>query len=71
MSSTDICPDCRGSGLKPERFMSDPQGQEPCESCDGTGKAGDREAAANAAPALTQVALTRMRLELEEHVHGR
>lgn len=34
----DTCPDCRGSGLKPERFMSDPQGQEPCPTCHGTGK---------------------------------
>lgn len=38
-SSTDeTCPDCGGTGLKPERFMSDPQGQEPCPACNGTGK---------------------------------
>lgn len=34
----DTCPDCHGSGLKPERFMSDPEGQEPCPTCHGTGK---------------------------------
>lgn len=33
----DTCPDCHGTGLKPERFMSDPQGQEPCPTCSGTG----------------------------------
>lgn len=31
------CPDCGGSGLKPERAMGDPQGQEPCDTCRGTG----------------------------------
>jgi signal peptide peptidase SppA len=34
----DACPDCNGSGLKPERFMSDPEGQQPCPTCNGTGK---------------------------------
>jgi ClpP class serine protease len=33
------CPDCNGSGLKPERAMGDPQGQEKCETCNGAGKA--------------------------------
>lgn len=32
------CPECNGSGLRPERFMSDPQGQETCPSCAGSGK---------------------------------
>lgn len=32
------CESCNGTGLKPERVMSDPQGQEPCPDCDGTGK---------------------------------
>ena len=34
----DTCPECKGSGLKPERSMGDPQGQEKCEACDGSGK---------------------------------
>jgi signal peptide peptidase SppA len=34
---TSACSACNGSGLKPERFMADPQGQEPCEACHGTG----------------------------------
>jgi len=33
------CPACQGSGLKPERFMSDPQGQETCPECNGSGQA--------------------------------
>jgi capsid assembly protease len=32
------CPTCGGSGLKPERFMSDPQGQEDCDACGGSGR---------------------------------
>lgn len=38
VASADVCPACNGAGLKPERFMSDPQGQEPCPACNGTGK---------------------------------
>lgn len=34
----DTCPDCHGTGLKPERAMGDPEGQEPCPTCQGTGK---------------------------------
>jgi signal peptide peptidase SppA len=34
----DLCPDCHGSGLKPEKFMGDPEGQQPCPTCNGTGK---------------------------------
>lgn len=36
--SSDVCAACNGSGLKPERFMSDPQGQETCPDCGGSGK---------------------------------
>lgn len=35
---SEKCPSCNGSGLRPERFMSDPQGQETCPVCNGTGK---------------------------------
>jgi len=31
------CPQCKGSKLMPERAMSDPQGQLPCDMCGGTG----------------------------------
>jgi len=34
----DTCPHCQGSGLKPEGFMGDPEGQQPCPTCHGTGK---------------------------------
>jgi capsid assembly protease len=37
-AESDVCAACNGSGLTPERFMSDPQGQEPCAECGGTGK---------------------------------
>jgi signal peptide peptidase SppA len=33
-----VCTACNGAGLKPERFMSDPQGQEACDVCGGTGQ---------------------------------
>ena len=32
------CGTCKGSGLRPERYMGDPQGQRPCPACNGTGK---------------------------------
>jgi HK97 family phage prohead protease len=32
------CPSCNGSGLNPERGMSDPKGQSPCDHCKGDGK---------------------------------
>lgn len=32
------CAACGGSGLKPERYMGDPQGQESCPECGGSGK---------------------------------
>jgi signal peptide peptidase SppA len=37
-ASDENCPTCNGSGLKPERFMGDPQGQEDCPDCAGSGK---------------------------------
>lgn len=39
LEDEEKCPACHGAGLKPERAMSDPQGQESCESCGGTGQA--------------------------------
>lgn len=50
MAATEKCPACNGSGLKPERHMGDPQGQEPCEQCKG---AGAIDAHATAAAAIT------------------
>lgn len=38
------CPACNGAGLKPERYMGDPQGQERCPECGGTGKPAAAEA---------------------------
>jgi signal peptide peptidase SppA len=35
----EVCGSCNGSGLKPERYMGDPQGQQKCPTCNGTGKA--------------------------------
>lgn len=37
-SEDELCPECKGSGLKTESQRSDPAGQEPCEACEGTGK---------------------------------
>lgn len=34
----DRCPSCMGAGLKPEKYMGDPDGQEECPDCHGTGK---------------------------------
>ncbi len=39
LPEAERCATCKGGGLKPEKFMSDPDGQEPCPDCDGTGKA--------------------------------
>lgn len=72
---SDVCTACKGSGLQPERFMSGPQGQLPCEACGGSGKA-QAETAPTSEPdeaailteavvaGLTEVEKTRMRLEL-------
>lgn len=35
----DVCERCQGSGLQSERYMGDPQGQQTCPACKGTGKA--------------------------------
>lgn len=38
-AAENTCPVCQGSGLTPpETSMGDPVGQEPCETCGGTGK---------------------------------
>jgi signal peptide peptidase SppA len=49
-TESDVCTACNGSSLKPERFMSDPQGQEPCSECGGTGKTSARASAATTEP---------------------
>lgn len=51
------CGACHGSGLAPERFMSDPQGQLPCEVCGGSGTT--PAPAPAEAPAADDVAATR------------
>lgn len=38
-STAGKCPACSGSGLKPEKYMGDPEGQQTCPDCHGTGKA--------------------------------
>lgn len=37
-----ICSACRGTGLRPERAMGDPEGQKPCTRCGGHGIMGFR-----------------------------
>jgi signal peptide peptidase SppA len=55
LDSTDTCPDCSGTGLQPEKFMGDPEGQKPCPSCNGTGKASSTsDTAQERSPATAQ-----------------
>jgi signal peptide peptidase SppA len=54
-ATDQVCATCNGSGLKPERVMSDPQGQETCETCGGSG----RTTPAEAAPAVDEAARDR------------
>ncbi len=53
------CPTCQGAGLKPEKFMGDPEGQKDCPDCQGTGR---KPAAAGARIALDDIRARRLRL---------
>lgn len=52
-ADAETCPACSGSGLNPERHMSDPRGQSPCDRCKGNGKRDGADQPAVAA-ALTE-----------------
>lgn len=59
----NTCHACKGSGLKPERYMGDPQGQEDCPECGGSGKANTDASAALLISAVDADADRRRRLE--------